>query len=172
MLRTSVTVQKGRPCVPFRIQGIYTVTTSSTREHESIVSGIARNSMLVHRKLKRIDDQNSKLFRKMQNSISTLSGFRSQAERMETRSQHSLNNIATGIKEIHTQTTLIASSIDMTTKIVREELRTTLKLIIEQAVAAADTRYDMRMQRVEDLVQQITKDLGHSVTAQSPENLS
>jgi hypothetical protein len=144
--------------------------TSSTREHEAIVSGITRNTLLVHRKLKRIDGQNSKLSRKMQNSISTLSDFRSQTERMETRSQRSLDSFATGLKELHAQTTFIASSFGMTTEIVREELRTTLKPIIEQAFTTADARNEARMQRVNDLIQQITQDLGRSVTAQSPEN--
>jgi hypothetical protein len=33
---TFVTVQKGRPCVPFRIQGIYTVTTLARHNHPSV----------------------------------------------------------------------------------------------------------------------------------------
>jgi len=139
---------------------------SSTHEHEAIVATISRQTQYVGRELNRINTENSTLARKLRNHNNDLNHLRSQTEHMFAQTQHSIDAVANEVQDMHTQTTFIASSIDATTRVVREELCTTIKPIIEQAFTAMDTRTEARMQRIEDLIQRIAHDIGEN--AQQP----
>ena len=81
---------------------------------------------------------------------------------MFAQTLHSIGTAATEVQDVHTQTAFIASSIDATTRVVREELFTTIKPIIEQAFSAMDTSTEARMQQIEDLIQRIVHDIGEN----------
>ena len=134
----------------------------STHEHEAIASSISKQSQYTGREISRINAQSSLLVRKAESFDSDFNGFRSQTENMFAHTHHSIDTVATEVQDIHTQTTSIASSIDATTKIVRQELCTTMKPIIEQAFTTMNNHTDARMQRVEDLIQRIVHDIGNN----------
>jgi hypothetical protein len=141
---------------------------SSTHEHEAIASGISRQSILLNRKLSQIDNTNSLMARRIQKASTTLGGIQSQAQRMTSQYTQSVKSLAADVHEIHTQTTFIASSVNMTTKILREELRTTLKPIVEQAFTTSNLHNETKMQRMEDLIRQITHNTGNHAHAERP----
>jgi hypothetical protein len=145
---------------------INAVQASSTHEHESIASGISRQSMLLNRKLSTIDNKSSMIVRKMQKAETALGDIQSQTQRMRSQYTKSINCLAADVHEIHTQTTCIASSVDMAAKILREELRTTLKPIVEQAFTTSNSCNEARIQRMEDLIQQVAHDMGDYTHAQ------
>jgi hypothetical protein len=135
---------------------------SSTYKHEAIVSGLSHQSLIVNRKLKRIENHSSLTARKMKKAQTSLDRIRQQNQHIASQISPSMDTMSATLQEIHTQTSFTASEVSMAPRIVREELRTTLKPIIEQNLTASHAQIQARLQHMEDLIQQIVHDVGVS----------
>lgn len=139
---------------------------SSTHQHEAVVFGFRRQSGTIKRSVRGIHSENQHIMKNQQQSRKQITDMQFQAENDRKDFSQSLRQIATDVTAIHTTTSFTASTVNMVTKVVREEVRSTLKPVLEQALGAIDSRHDDLMQRLEETVAHITQDIGQN--AHSP----
>jgi hypothetical protein len=82
-----------------------------------------------------------------------------------TRTERSLNTIQAGVGEITTSVSFMASNTNIVAKIVREEIRTTLKLLLEQGFTALGSHVDDKVRSMEEMASQISSEISRENAA-------
>lgn len=80
--------------------------------------------------------------------------------------QQAIDNMASKLESIDTKTEFVASNIEAVPRIVHQEIRTTLKLLVNQALERVEIRNEQEMWSLGNFNNTITRDIGSGIQIQ------
>lgn len=153
---------------------IDSIRASSTRQHKTLTLAATQQAALMNDRLKRIDKSSSRLARNTKQANIKLDELRNQLQHSSKQTQQTVNAMITGTKGIHAKAIFSASSVDTITRIVREEIKSTITPLIEEAFNRNQAHREEALRHLGTLNNTITHEIGSDVSAQrmvEPSNL-
>ncbi|KAF2126096.1 hypothetical protein P153DRAFT_433893 [Dothidotthia symphoricarpi CBS 119687] len=140
--------------------------------HEATAAAIKQQFESTYRHINTLENQNSLLLERTQRSHDTFNSIGSQ---LKSESQHahlSLRNIENDLKGLRSTAIFSASDIDMATKILANELLSSIVPIVEQAVVYSNMQNKTVPTKLKGSIYQIASDVGRSTIAKKCDNRS
>jgi hypothetical protein len=147
------------------VTGINAMQASSDHHHEVLISLATQQTKLTNRGRRCINYTNSLIAQKTKQTNSKLNRLSSQVKHTSKLTQQRIDTITAEMKGVHTKTAFMASSIDTITRIVREEILTSLTPLVEQGFNKRELHREAELQRLRNLNDMIAHDIGSNIYA-------
>lgn len=149
------------------VHRIDTAGNFASRGHETLTSDLAEQSRLIRRGNKHLYSQGARLLQTSHRTRDTMRQLQSETHKNIKGAEQSLDRLRESVDELRSKATFPAVTIDTATRILREELRVTLREVLDQEMMRSQTQFETKLQEMETTVNQISLNLGHDWSKKS-----
>lgn len=153
------------------VSSVHSIEASSN-QHKALASAATQQVALMNERLKRIDKSSSRLTQNMKKANIELHKLTSQVLQSSRQTQQAIATKVTEMKGIHAETTFSTSSVDMITRVIREEIRATITPLVEEAFNQKETHREKALRNLENFNDTITHDIGSAMSSHQTDEAS